>query len=77
MVVCLVGVRQCVLLCVACRPFALGEQGDSESEGKVDVVKKAQAKAKSREKMRKARKILAEKRSAVPVVSIPTLPSDR
>ncbi|EEC16454.1 bromodomain and PHD finger-containing protein 1, brpf1, putative [Ixodes scapularis] len=52
-------------------------RGDSEGEGKVDVVKKAQAKAKSREKMRKARKILAEKRSAVPVVSIPTLPGDR
>lgn len=49
----------------------------SENGGKVDVVRKAQAKAQSREKMRKARKILAEKRSAVPVVSIPTLPSDR
>lgn len=44
---------------------------------KADVVRKAQAKAQSREKMRKARKILAEKRSAVPVVSIPTLPGDR
>uniref|UniRef100_L7M994 Phd finger protein n=1 Tax=Rhipicephalus pulchellus TaxID=72859 RepID=L7M994_RHIPC len=49
----------------------------SESGDKADVVRKAQAKAQSREKMRKARKILAEKRSAVPVVSIPTLPSDR
>nr|XP_037271234.1 peregrin-like isoform X2 [Rhipicephalus microplus] len=49
----------------------------SESGDKADVVRKAQAKAQSREKMRKARKILAEKRSAVPVVSIPMLPSDR
>lgn len=49
----------------------------SECSDKADVVRKAQAKAQSREKMRKARKILAEKRSAVPVVSIPTLPGDR
>ncbi|CAN8002041.1 unnamed protein product, partial [Ixodes hexagonus] len=60
-----------------CDVHAPAGPGDSEGEGKVDVVKKAQAKAKSREKMRKARKILAEKRSAVPVVSIPTLPGDR
>ncbi|KAG0429569.1 hypothetical protein HPB47_023526, partial [Ixodes persulcatus] len=60
-----------------CDAHAPAGPGDSEGEGKVDVVKKAQAKAKSREKMRKARKILAEKRSAVPVVSIPTLPGDR
>ncbi|KAK7486575.1 hypothetical protein BaRGS_00022241 [Batillaria attramentaria] len=36
-----------------------------------------EAKAKSRIKMRKARKILAEKRNAVPVVSIPTIPQQR
>ena len=37
----------------------------------------ADVKAKSRLKMRKARKILAEKRNAVPVVSIPIIPKDR
>ncbi|XP_076469577.1 peregrin-like isoform X2 [Babylonia areolata] len=36
-----------------------------------------EAKAKSRMKMRKARKILAEKRNAVPVVSIPIIPQER
>ncbi|XP_064632300.1 peregrin-like isoform X3 [Lineus longissimus] len=35
------------------------------------------AKAKSRQKMRKARKILAEKRNAMPVVSIPMIPPHR
>ena len=30
-----------------------------------------------RQKMRQARKLLAEKRSAVPVLSIPTIPDDR
>lgn len=35
------------------------------------------AKAKSRIKMRKARKILAEKRNALPVVSIPTIPQQK
>lgn len=50
--------------------------GDDDG-GKMDSVKKAKAKAKSRLKMRKARKILAEKRSAVPVISIPTIPPDR
>lgn len=50
---------------------------DEDGEGRTDNVKKAKAKAKSREKMRKARKILAEKRSAVPTVSLPTIPRDR
>ena len=36
-----------------------------------------EAKAKSRQKMRKARKILAEKRNAMPVVSIPIIPQHR
>lgn len=49
-----------------------------EDDGsKTDTFKKAKAKAKSREKMRKARKILAEKRTAVPIVSLPTIPPDR
>lgn len=42
-----------------------------------ESVRKAQSKAAFREKMRKARKILAEKRSAAPIVSIPTIPPDR
>ena len=36
-----------------------------------------EAKAQSRMKMRRARKILAEKRNAVPVVSIPVIPEQR
>ena len=42
-----------------------------------ETLRKAQSKAVFREKMRKARKILAEKRSAAPIVSIPTIPPDR
>ena len=42
-----------------------------------ETLRKAQSKAAFREKMRKARKILAEKRSAAPIVSIPTIPPDR
>ncbi|XP_076304104.1 peregrin-like isoform X2 [Tachypleus tridentatus] len=53
------------------------EKDNDEGSGKIDSVKKAKARAKSREKMRKARKILAENRTAVPVVSIPTIPPDR
>ncbi|KAG1663140.1 Peregrin [Nymphon striatum] len=51
--------------------------GSEDGDGRMDSVKKAKAKAKSRLKMRKARKILAEKRSAVPVVSIPKIPPER
>lgn len=42
-----------------------------------ETIRKAQSKADFREKMRKARKILAEKRSAAPIISIPTIPPDR
>ena len=42
-----------------------------------ETIRKAQSKAAFREKMRKARKILAEKRSAAPIVSIPTIPPER
>ncbi|XP_040264446.1 peregrin isoform X1 [Bufo bufo] len=57
-----------------------GEEEDDEEddEGKVwssEKVKKA--KAKSRIKMKKARKILAEKRAAAPVVSVPCIPPHR
>ncbi|XP_013401119.1 peregrin-like isoform X1 [Lingula anatina] len=48
---------------------------DDEVEDKSLSAKKA--KAKSRQKMRKARKILAEKRNAMPVVSIPIIPQPR
>ena len=47
----------------------LGKSWSSEK------VKKA--KAKSRIKMKKARKILAEKRAAAPVVSVPCIPPHR
>ncbi|XP_043247226.1 bromodomain-containing protein 1-like [Amphibalanus amphitrite] len=46
-------------------------------EAPMDSARKAQAKAESRQKMRKARKILAERRSALPVVSVPTIPPER
>uniref|UniRef100_A0A8C5Q7Q0 Bromodomain and PHD finger containing 1 n=1 Tax=Leptobrachium leishanense TaxID=445787 RepID=A0A8C5Q7Q0_9ANUR len=57
-----------------------GEEEDEEEEedGKSwssEKVKKA--KAKSRIKMKKARKILAEKRAAAPVVSVPCIPPHR
>lgn len=42
-----------------------------------EVIRKAQSKAEFREKMKKARKILAEKRSAAPIISIPTIPPER
>ena len=45
---------------------------NSESEADAKT-----AQEKSRQKMRKARKILAEKRNAVPVVSIPMIPEKR
>ncbi|MEE6502405.1 hypothetical protein FKM82_004507 [Ascaphus truei] len=54
------------------------EDDEEEEEGKgwsSEKVKKA--KAKSRIKMKKARKILAEKRAAAPVVSVPCIPPHR
>ncbi|XP_041081012.1 peregrin isoform X2 [Polyodon spathula] len=54
------------------------EEEPPEEEGKgwsSEKVKKA--KAKSRIKMKKARKILAEKRAAAPVVSVPCIPPHR
>ena len=42
-----------------------------------ETIRKAQSKAAFRDKMRKARKILAEKRSAAPIISIPTIPPER
>ena len=41
------------------------------------VLSPEECKAKSRQKMRKARKILAEKRNATPTVSIPVIPQQR
>ncbi|XP_077982375.1 peregrin-like isoform X2 [Glandiceps talaboti] len=49
--------------------------GDGKGKGKAWLAKKA--KAESRKNMRKARKILAEKRSAMPIVSIPHIPPHR
>ncbi|XP_064131017.1 peregrin isoform X8 [Loxodonta africana] len=54
------------------------DEDEEEEEGKSwssEKVKKA--KAKSRIKMKKARKILAEKRAAAPVVSVPCIPPHR
>ncbi|XP_074645321.1 peregrin-like isoform X2 [Tubulanus polymorphus] len=45
------------------------------SEEQANLAKRA--KAISRQKMRKARKILAEKRNAMPIVSIPVIPQQR
>jgi len=52
--------------------YISGADEDSRSS-----FKKNQNDAAFKEKMRKARKLLAEKRSALPVVSIPTIPADR
>ncbi|XP_070559775.1 peregrin-like [Ptychodera flava] len=52
-----------------------GEIDDGKGKGKAWLAKKA--KAESRKNMRKARKILAEKRSAMPIVSIPHIPPHR
>ncbi|XP_006821331.1 peregrin-like [Saccoglossus kowalevskii] len=49
--------------------------GDGKGKGKAWIAKKV--KAESRKNMRKARKILAEKRSAMPIVSIPHIPQHR
>ena len=49
--------------------------GDCHGIG--EAIRKAQSKAAFREKMRKARKILAEKRSAATIISIPTIPPER
>lgn len=49
--------------------------GDSSDDDKSASAKKA--KEKSKIKMKKARKILAEKRNAMPVVSIPIIPQER
>ncbi|XP_053576948.1 peregrin isoform X2 [Bombina bombina] len=57
-----------------------GEEEDDEEEedGKgLSSEKVKKAKAKSRIKMKKARKILAEKRAAAPVVSVPCIPPHR
>ena len=55
---------------------AEAENGD-EGKGKGKGWSAKKAKAQSRKNMRKARKILAEKRAALPVVSIPIIPPKR
>ncbi|CAH1783682.1 unnamed protein product [Owenia fusiformis] len=47
-----------------------------ENEDK-DSVSAKEAKLKSKQKMRKARKILAEKRNSLPAVSLPVIPQER
>lgn len=52
--------------------------GVGEEEGKGWSSERAKrAKAKSRRKMKRARKILAERRAAAPVVSVPCIPPHR
>ncbi|XP_070594117.1 peregrin isoform X9 [Erythrolamprus reginae] len=54
------------------------EEEEEEEDGKSWSSEKVKrAKAKSRIKMKKARKILAEKRAAAPVVSVPCIPPHR
>ncbi|XP_071448364.1 bromodomain-containing protein homolog isoform X2 [Hetaerina americana] len=48
-----------------------------DSEARPRVREKGDAKEESRLKMKKARKILAQKRSSIPVISIPTIPPER
>ncbi|RWS14694.1 peregrin-like isoform X10 [Dinothrombium tinctorium] len=50
---------------------------DDDSRSSAGNKKQQLTEAAFKEKMKKARKILAEKRSALPVVSIPTIPPDR
>lgn len=59
-------------------------EGDDEDEddvagggGGVGEERTKRAKAKSRRKLKRARRILAEKRAAAPVVSVPCIPPHR
>ncbi|CAG2117326.1 unnamed protein product, partial [Medioppia subpectinata] len=54
-----------------------GVYSSGEEDSRLDNQRVKQTKAKFKEKMKKARKILAEKRSAIPQVSVPTIPSER
>ncbi|XP_012676288.1 peregrin isoform X1 [Clupea harengus] len=51
--------------------------GEEEGKGGWSSERAKRAKAKSRLKMKRARKILAEKRAAAPVVSVPCIPPHR
>ncbi|XP_026781208.2 peregrin isoform X2 [Pangasianodon hypophthalmus] len=53
------------------------EDEDEEDGGGVGEERAKRAKAKSRRKLKRARKILAEKRAAAPVVSVPCIPPHR
>lgn len=54
-----------------------GVYSSGEEDSRSEFRRMQQTKAKFKEKMKKARKILAEKRSAIPVVSVPTIPLER
>lgn len=54
-----------------------GVYSSGEEDSRSEFRRMQQTKAKFKEKMKRARKILAEKRSAIPVVSVPTIPLDR
>ncbi|XP_074599789.1 bromodomain-containing protein 140 [Brevipalpus obovatus] len=50
---------------------------ENDDDSRSSFIKKTQNDALFREKMSKARKMLAEKRSVLPVVSIPTIPAEK
>jgi bromodomain and PHD finger-containing protein 1 len=54
-----------------------GVYSSGEEDSRSELKRMQLSKAKFKEKMKKARKILAEKRSAIPIVSIPTIPLER
>ena len=56
--------------------YISGDEGEDSRSSLTNSKKPQVDEAAFKEKMKKARKILAEKRCALPVVSIPTLPTD-
>jgi bromodomain and PHD finger-containing protein 1 len=74
-------VRKTAFCDVHCPPdgtfLPMMDNGIDSDEEKPNTVTPAAVKEQSRIKMRQARKILAEKRNATPIVSIPIIPDDR
>ena len=71
------GVRKTALCDVHMSPSKECSPMIADSDTYADGVSPQEAKVKSRIKMRKARKLLAKKRNAMPVVSIPIIPQER
>ena len=76
-----ISVRKTAFCDVHCPPdgtfVPMIDNGIDSDEEKPQTLTPAEVKAQSRIKMRKARKILAERRNATPVVSIPVIPQQR